>query len=101
MKTIFRITLVAGVIIFVGVCNETATLTQTIYGIIAGALIIAISAILLSIINNEWYKLTFIDNKGHHKYIRAYSCIGKMIAICKYYRLGYRLYTEVKYGNEI
>lgn len=100
MKTILKFTTVLGVILAISVGNDNATLAQSICGFIAGILISIISAILLSFMNKECYKLTFADNEGNSKRIIAYNCIGKVLAICKYHRLGYTLYTEVKYGNE-
>lgn len=100
MKTILRITAVSGVILAIGGFNDIATLSQTICTFFIGITIATISAILLSFMNNEWYRLTFVDNSGNSKRIRAYNCIGKALAICKYHRLGYTLYSEIKYGNE-
>lgn len=91
MKNIFKLIGILGFLILIGVCNDTATLTQTIvYSLIGFALI----TLTMLFAKHQHYYVDFVAPNGQHKKVRAYNLITKLMVIHKYNKLGYKVCNE-------
>ena len=81
---------IAGVLLFVGVCNDTASLAQIATYATLGFALMIISMLL----SKHIYHLEFIAPNGRMKTVRVKNLLGKLIAIHKYTKLGYTFQAE-------
>ena len=83
-----------GFILVLGICNDIATFSQIITCSLIGLAIMLISALFA---RHRQYHIDFVAPNGTHKKVRAYNLISKFIAIHKYHKLGYNVYSETEW----
>ncbi len=84
------ITLIIGLLITIGICNDTATFTEVVCYATLGFALMTLSVLLFK----HQYKLYFVAPNGRHKTVYAHNLLGKLMATHKYTKLGYTLQTE-------
>ena len=83
---------ITGLLMVIGICNDTATFVQII--LYAG---IGFALMMISVLFTKYqkYRLTFATPNGKCKTIYTNTLAGKFIIIYKYHRLGYTLCEEL------
>jgi uncharacterized membrane protein YtjA (UPF0391 family) len=85
------ITFIIGLLLYVGVCNDTATFSQILCFASIGLFLMFVPMLFCKY---NQYILEFVAPNGKHQKVRAYNLIGKFLATRHYTKLGYKLVAE-------
>lgn len=96
MVTANRILGIAGFLLILGACNDTATYPEIGMCVIGGLSLMGMAYILHHMMPRKCFRMHFISKENKDRIILAYSRTARAKAIRDLESQGYILYTEAK-----